>query len=109
MFGWLYKMPKAKKFQIYNSANDDDDDKKKQLDLLMQWVTDQVKKNDPPRFSDVSDYAHRILGFTKIKDATIRRALRLHPAYESNAPQQLLRKADQDFLSLVCERQKAKL
>ena len=90
-------MPKAKKFQIYNNDNDE----KKQLDLLMQWVTDQVKKNDPPRFSDVSDYAHRILGFTKLKDATIRRALRLHPAYESNAPQQLRRKRWNKFRPII--------
>ena len=71
-------MPKAKKFKVVKT--DGGGDETKQLDLLMQWVTDQVKKNDPPRFSDVTDYAYRILGFAKLKVATIRRALRLHPA-----------------------------
>jgi hypothetical protein len=72
-----------------------------QLELLMQWVTNQVKKNDPPRFSDVIDYAYRILGFTKLKQATIRRALRLHPAYEMNAPQTLRRKRWIKFRPIV--------
>lgn len=92
-------MPKAKKFKLYKT--DGGSDEKKQLDLLMQWVTDQVKKNDPPRFSDVTDYAHRILGFTKLKQATITRALRLHSAYQSSAPQQLRRKRWNKFRPII--------
>ena len=74
---------------------------KEQLDVLLQWVTDQVRKNDPPRFSDVIDYAYRILGFTKLKQATIRRALRLHPAYQKSAPQHLRRKRWNKFRPIV--------
>jgi hypothetical protein len=72
-----------------------------QLNVLLQWVTEQVKKNDPPRFSDVVDYAYRILGFTKLKQATIRRALRLHPAYQQSAPQQLRKKRWNKFRPIV--------
>ena len=54
-----------------------------QLKVLIDWVTDQVKKNDPPRMSDVVDYCYRILGFTQLKISVIRNALRLHPAYVS--------------------------
>jgi hypothetical protein len=62
-------------------------EKQQQLDILMNWVTGQFKKYDPPRFSDVFDYAYRVLGFTKLKKATIRKALRLHPGYAVNARQ----------------------
>jgi hypothetical protein len=62
-------------------------EKKQQLDVLMNWVTDQFKKYDPPRFSDVFDYAYRVLGFTTLKKGVIRKALRLHPGYAVNARQ----------------------
>ena len=89
--------PKNKKLQLVETTAK----LKEQLELLLQWVTDQVKKNDPPRFSDVIDYAYRILGFTKLKQATIRRALRLHPAYQLSAPQQLRRKKWNKFRPII--------
>lgn len=64
----------------------------KQLDQLMLWVTQQVEGNDPPRFSDVIDQAHRVMHLTALNVSTIRKALRLHPAYLMNAPQSLKRK-----------------
>jgi hypothetical protein len=66
--------------------------KTQQLDQLMLWVTQQVQGNDPPRFSDVIDYAHRVMHYTGLKSSEIRNALRLHPAYQMNAPQSLKRK-----------------
>ena len=62
-------------------------DKQKQLEILMNWVTDQFKKYDPPRFTDVFDYAYRVQGFTKLTRGAIRKALRLHPGYAVNARQ----------------------
>ena len=64
----------------------------KQLDQLMLWVTQQVEGNDPPRFSDVVDYAHRVLHLTALTSSVIKKALRLHPAYQMNAPQMLKHK-----------------
>ena len=66
--------------------------KKKQaaeLQQLMDWVTRQVRGNDPPKFSDVVDYAHRVLKLKGLSSRTIRAELRLHPAYLMNAPQSL--------------------
>ena len=37
---------------------------KKELEQLMAWVTTQIQGNDTPRFSDVVDYAHRVLKLT---------------------------------------------
>jgi hypothetical protein len=62
-------------------------DKQKQLEILMNWVTDQFKKYDPPRFTDVFDYAYRVQGFTKLTRGAISKALRLHPGYAVNARQ----------------------
>ena len=66
--------------------------RKDQLEQLMTWVTEQVEKNNPPRFSDTIDYAYRVLGFTSLPKSAIVRALRLHPAYLMNAPQRLKNK-----------------
>ncbi len=66
--------------------------KTQQLDQIMLWVTQQVQGNDPPRFSDVIDYAHRVMHYTGLKSSEIRNALRLHPAYQMNASQSLKRK-----------------
>ena len=63
-------------------------DKKKELDILLDWVSEQFSKNDPPRFSDVVDYAHRVLQFKSLKERDIRQALRLHPGYMMNSRQQ---------------------
>jgi hypothetical protein len=38
---------------------------KDQLKVLMEWVTQQVEQNNPPRISDVIEYAYRHLGFLK--------------------------------------------
>jgi hypothetical protein len=67
-------------------------DKKDQLKILLDWVTEQVEHNNPPRFLDVVEYAHRYLGFTKLSKSAIVRALRLHPAYLMSAPQRLKNK-----------------
>ena len=64
----------------------------KQLQELMLWVTQQVEGNDPPRFSDVEDYAHRVLHLTALTKSVIKKALRLHPAYQMNASQSLKHK-----------------
>ncbi len=69
--------------------------KKKQaaeLQQLMDWVTRQVRGNDAPKFSDVVDYAHRVLKLQGLSPRTIRKELRLHPAYQMNAPQSLRKK-----------------
>ncbi len=69
--------------------------KKKQaaeLQQLMDWVTRQVRGNDAPKFSDVVDYAHRVLKLKGLSPRTIRKELRLHPAYQMNAPQSLRKK-----------------
>ena len=59
----------------------------KQLEQLMVWVTHQVEGNDPPRFSDVLDQAHRVMHLTALNSSIIKKALRLHPAYQMNASQ----------------------
>ena len=58
-----------------------------QLDILMTWVTEQLDKGFVPKFSDVVDYAYRILKFTKLKKFQITKRLRLHPAYLMNSSQ----------------------
>jgi hypothetical protein len=72
-----------------------------QLKVLIDWVTDQVKKNDPPRMSDVVDYCYRILGFTQLKISVIRNALRLHPAYVMNSQQSKRRNRWNKFRPIV--------
>ena len=72
-----------------------------QLKVLLEWVTAQVKKNDPPRTSDVIDYCYRILGFTQLKQSAIRNALRLHPAYIMNSQQSKRRKRWNKFRPIV--------
>lgn len=61
------------------------------LSLLIEWVNQQVDKNDPPRLSDILDHAYRVMGFTTLKKSVITRAVRLLPAYHMNAPQALKR------------------
>jgi hypothetical protein len=73
----------------------------KQLQVLLDWVTGQIKKGDPPRLSDVVDYAHRILGFTNLKKSVITKAVRLHPAYNLSAPQTLRKKRWGKFRPIV--------
>ncbi len=65
---------------------------KKELEQLMAWVTTQIQGNDTPRFSDVVDYAHRVLKLTGLSERVIRKELRLHPAYQMNARQSLKKK-----------------
>jgi len=67
-------------------------EKKDRLKVLMNWVTEQVERNNPPRFSDVIEYAYRNLGFIGLPKSAIVRALRLHPAYLMSAPQKLKNK-----------------
>jgi hypothetical protein len=54
---------------------------KEQLDIVMKWVTDQIKKQDVPRSTDVLDYAYRVLRFRNLSKNVILKRLRLHPAY----------------------------
>jgi hypothetical protein len=54
---------------------------KEQLDIVMKWVTDQIKKQDVPRSTDVLDYTYRVLRFKKLGKNVILKRLRLHPAY----------------------------
>ena len=62
-------------------------DSNQQLELIIEWVTNQFKKQQPPRFSDVYDYAYRVMGFKNLKQSALRKALRLHPGYALNARQ----------------------
>ena len=58
-----------------------------QLNILMTWVTEQVEKQDVPRFSDVLDYAYRVLKFKQLKRFQITKRLRLNKAYLMNSSQ----------------------
>ena len=58
-----------------------------ELNILMTWVTEQIERGDVPKFSDVLDYAYRVLRFTKLKKFQITKRLRLHPAYLMNSSQ----------------------
>jgi hypothetical protein len=59
----------------------------KQLDIVMEWVNNQFRKRQPPRFTDVYDYAYRVMGFKTLKQSALRKALRLSPGYAMNARQ----------------------
>jgi len=61
---------------------------KKQLKAVLDWVDERLRFDDVPRFDDVVDYAHNVLGFKGLKRRDIVRQLRLHPAYQINARQQ---------------------
>ena len=82
------QQPKLSAFEKTKQSNEI----KKQLQVLMQWVTTEVENSMPPRFSDVIAQAHQVMGFVHLKLGAIRRALRLHPAYNMTAPQALKRK-----------------
>jgi hypothetical protein len=75
--------------------------KKDKLNILLDWVTEQIERDNPPRFSDVIEYAYRHLGFTTLTKNAIVRALRLHPAYQMNAPQRLKKKRWQKFRPII--------
>ena len=62
-------------------------DRNQQLDIIIQWITNQFEKRQPPRFSDVFDYAYRVMGFKDLKQSVLRKALRLHPGFHMNARQ----------------------
>ena len=62
-------------------------DTNQQLDIIIQWITNQFEKRQPPRFSDVFDYAYRVMGFKDLKQSVLRKALRLHPGFHMNARQ----------------------
>ena len=70
------KVEKLSKFEI-----------DEQLQVLMNWVTEQLQKGDVPKFNDVVDYAHRVLKFINLKRFQITKRLRLHPAYLMNSSQ----------------------
>ena len=62
-------------------------EKKDQLAQLMAWVTEQIQMGYVPKFSEIIDYAYRILKFYGLSRANITRELRLHPAYLMNSSQ----------------------
>ena len=58
----------------------------KELNVVIDWVTQQLRYNSVPRVSDVIDYARKIK--STLKQSDIAKALRLHPAYVMNSSQQ---------------------
>ena len=62
-------------------------DLEQQLTQVMNWVKNQLEKNDVPRLSDVIDYAHRVLGYISLKKGLIAKKLRLVPNYLMNSTQ----------------------
>ena len=72
-----------------------------QLSVLIEWVNQQVERNDPPRLSDILDHAYRVMGFTALKKSVILRTIRLLPAYHMNAPQALKRKRSRKVRPIV--------
>ena len=58
----------------------------KELNVVIDWVTQQLRYNSVPRVSDVVDYARKIK--STLKQSDIAKALRLHPAYVMNSSQQ---------------------
>ncbi len=70
-----------------------------QLSVLIEWVNQQVERNDPPRMSDILDHAYRVMGFTTLKKSVILRAIRL--PYHMNAPQALKRKRSRKVRPIV--------
>jgi len=59
----------------------------KQLEEVFDWIKGQFEKRQPPRFTDVYDYAYRVRGFKTLKQSQLRKALRLFPGYAVNARQ----------------------
>ncbi len=62
-------------------------DPSKQLELVLEWVNEQFKKRQPPRFTDVYDYTYRVMGLKTLKQSALRKALRLFPGCTVNARQ----------------------
>lgn len=63
-------------------------EKEKELEILNDWLTEQLKNGSPPRMSDIVDYCYRVLKFKKLKQIDIKKIVRLHPAYLMNSRQQ---------------------
>jgi len=42
-------------------------EKQEQLQTLMSWVTRQIQVGYVPKFSEVNDYANRVLKFNQLK------------------------------------------
>ena len=53
----------------------------KQLKIVMDWVREQIEKQDVPRFSDVIEYAKGEMKFHHLSNKQITQALRLVPNY----------------------------
>jgi len=62
-------------------------EKQEQLQTLMSWVTRQIQVGYVPKFSEVNDYANRVLKFNQLKRPSIVKELRLHKAYLMNSSQ----------------------
>jgi hypothetical protein len=86
---------------VYLNMSEKEDVVSEKLSLLIEWVNQQVERNDPPRLSDILDHAYRVMGFTTLKKSVILRAIRLLPAYHMNAPQALKRKRSRKVRPIV--------
>lgn len=62
-------------------------DIEKQLNVVLQWVQEQIDKNDVPRFVDVIDYSKRVMQFHQLSNKKIVQALRLMPNYLMSSTQ----------------------
>ena len=59
----------------------------KQLNVVLDWVKDRIENNDIVRFSDIVDYAHRVLQFHQLSKKKIIQAVRLMPNYLMSSSQ----------------------
>jgi len=62
-------------------------DKDKQMKYLLDWVEDRFRSGDVPRFADVVEYAHQVLGFRQLKKSEIVKQLRLMDVYLMSSKQ----------------------
>jgi len=58
------------------------------MEILLSWVRGREQLGQVPRFADVVDYAHKILGFRQLKKGDIVKRLRLTDTYLNNSRQQ---------------------
>lgn len=63
-------------------------EREQQLKFLKNWINDQFKKNDVPKFSQVLDFAYREMGYKNLKPIEIKRLLRLQEPFQMTSPQQ---------------------
>ena len=59
----------------------------KQLKIVIDWVQQQIEKNDIPRMSDVLDFSRRVMQFHQLSRKKITQAVRLLPNYLMSSSQ----------------------